>query len=98
MGKVFHARLCDGEFFRDAPLSTSVSGARGQGPAARTKIATYYGSSFVSERGEDGDLHIYHVSATGLPTETFGDAAPRGPMTALRMQEIVERSRRVGGR
>jgi hypothetical protein len=100
--------------FADAPLPTSVSGAPTGQPARKTRIATYYGSSFLAERGEDGDLHVYHVGTSMLPSDTIGDAkvcgcdGQPGRMTAAKYQhnieawrktQIVERPRkRVGQR
>lgn len=90
--------------FRDAPLATSVSGAPTGQPARRTKIATYYGSSFVAERSEDGDLHVYHVGTGVVSSNLVGDSAPGcgcgGPhqrVDAKRMQEIILASRRRAG-
>ena len=86
--------------FVDAPLPTSVA-ARGaqNGPATRTKVCEFPGSSFVAERSEGGGLIIYHVaSGAGLPTETIGDAR-RTPMDAAKMQLLIDERRRVvGGR
>ena len=111
MGKIFHAFMTDGgrQFVGDEKLLTSVSGAptRGQ-PARRTRIATYYGSSFLAERGEYGDLHIYHVGTGVLPSDVIGDrAAPcgcgtslnEGRMTAAKMQaRNVELRKQASGR
>jgi len=90
-------------FVDAASLPTSVAGASSRGgPATRTKVATYYGSSFHAERGPDGQLDVYFVGTMPLATqanEMTGDVA-KGPMTAAKMQAISEASRRrvAGGR
>ena len=85
--------------FVDAPLPTSVAARGLQGPSRRTKIASYFGSSFIAERNPDGSLDIFHVGSGNLPTDLVGDSA-KGPMTAARLQQINEASRRrvVGSR
>jgi hypothetical protein len=88
----------ESRYVRDAPLATSAS-SRGptNGPATKTKVCTYFGSSFIAERGEDG-LTIFHVGTGALPTDTIGDA--HQPMSAERYQrQVIEPSRlRPGGR
>jgi hypothetical protein len=80
------AKLTDsvGRYLNDGALPTSVSGAPSVGgPARKTRIATFYGNSFVSERGEVGALHVFHVGTTMLPTDTIGDRAPCGCNTRV---------------
>ena len=105
--KVYWGQFRDdaSRYVKDDKLPTSVSGAPSAGgPARKTRIATYYGSSFISERGEDGSLHIYHIGQSLLPTDTIGDAKPcgcgssldSGRVTAAVIQRRNEEMRRSG--
>lgn len=110
--KVFWMRTHDAPGER---LPTSVAGrseryqqqsnAPQGGVARKTRLATFYGSSFVSERGENGELHIYHIGTSMLPTDTVGDRAPpcgcgssldSGRMTSAKLQEKSEKLRASG--
>jgi hypothetical protein len=101
MGKIHWGK------FQDAPLATSVSGAPFQGPAHRQLVCSFSGRNYVVER-EDNMLNVYLVSATPLPLNMTGDAAPDcgcdgGPhqrVDAKRLQDrIVEwRKKQAGGR
>jgi hypothetical protein len=88
----------------DAALASSVAARGPTGPVRKEKVASFYGHDFNAERDEAGDLHIYRVSSgVGLPVDLVGGSAgdsAKGPMTALRMQQISEASRRrvAGGR
>ena len=65
-------------------------------PVRRQLIASFNGTSFVAER--EGDmLNIFLVSSEPLPLSLTGDSASAGRMTAARMQELSERSRRAAG-
>ena len=84
-------------------LTCCADEAENNEPARRTKVSTFHGSSFVAERGEDGDLHVYHVGTSMLPSDTVGDARPakervrdHKPMTAAALQERSLRLRATG--
>ena len=63
-------------------------------PIHKRLIATYPAAgAFVAERAENGDLNIFLTSNEVIPTSVIGDA-DKGRMTAAKMQEIVERSRK----
>ena len=70
------------------------------GSPKRTKIASFYGSSFLAERGEGNELVIYHVSEDGISSDLVGDARRVrvsagglgvGGMSAKQLQAMHER-------
>lgn len=65
-------------------------------PVLKNKVASFFGSSFVAERADDGTLNIYLVSADPVPMSTAGDwraPAPKERMTAAAMQALNRAAR-----
>ena len=88
MGKVFHA------FFADCANRRFLDTAQ---PVHRKLIASFPGDAFIAER-QDNSLNVYLVSGEPIPFGVTGDAAiGRQPMTAARLQQINEASRRAAG-
>jgi hypothetical protein len=114
VGKIVHAFTIDAgrRFVGDEKLLTSVTNAPTGQPARKTRLATFYGSAVVSERGEDGNLHVFHIGTSALPTDAIGDKSscncdgqPGGMsaskyqanIEAWRKKQIVERPRKRAG-